>query len=70
MNARQVKLANRLLDGFEGKLITAKWAAPAKYSTDTALRKLEGGGGVRAWPAAVNLSTAFPCAPAHPDWPT
>ena len=56
MNDRQIKLVNRLLDGFEGKLTTAKWAAIAKCSTDTALRdisdllargvlrKLEGGG--------------------------
>lgn len=38
MNARQVKLLNRLLDGFEGKLTTSKWAAIAKCSPDTALR--------------------------------
>lgn len=56
MNERQIKLINRLLDGFEGKLTTAKWAAIAKCSTDTALRdisellargvlrRLEGGG--------------------------
>jgi Fic family protein len=56
MNERQVKLLNRLLDGFEGKLTTSKWAAMAKCSPDTALRdinellargvlrKLEGGG--------------------------
>ena len=56
MNERQTKLVNRLLDGFEAKLTTAKWAAIAKCSTDTALRdisdllahgvlrKLEGGG--------------------------
>ncbi len=56
MNERQIKLINRLLDGFEGKLTTAKWAVIAKCSTDTALRdindllvrgvlrKLEGGG--------------------------
>lgn len=56
MNERQVKLVNRLLDGFEGKLTTAKWGSIAKCSTDTALRditellargvlrKLEGGG--------------------------
>lgn len=27
MNARQIKVLNRLLDGFAGKLTTSKWAA-------------------------------------------
>lgn len=40
MNLRQVKLLNRLLDGFEGKLTTSKWAAIAKCSPDTALRDI------------------------------
>ncbi|MBI5781870.1 MAG: Fic family protein [Rhodocyclales bacterium] len=40
MNERQVKLLNRLLDGFEGKLTTSKWAAIAKCSPDTALRDI------------------------------
>lgn len=40
MNERQVKLLNRLLDGFEGKLSTSKWAAIAKCSPDTALRDI------------------------------
>jgi Fic family protein len=38
MNERQVRLLNRLLDGFEGKLTTSKWAAIARCSPDTALR--------------------------------
>ncbi|VVE46505.1 cell filamentation protein Fic [Pandoraea cepalis] len=38
MNERQVKVVNRLLDGFEGKLTSSKWAAIAKCSQDTALR--------------------------------
>lgn len=38
MNERQIKVLNRLLDGFEGKLTTSKWAALARCSTDTALR--------------------------------
>ncbi|WP_073101870.1 Fic family protein [Pollutimonas bauzanensis] len=38
MNERQIKVLDRLLDGFEGKLTTSKWAALAKCSTDTALR--------------------------------
>lgn len=38
MNERQVKLLNRLLDGFEGKLSSSKWAAIAKWPPDTSLR--------------------------------
>jgi Fic family protein len=41
LNERQVKVLNRLLDGFEGKLTTSKWAALAKCSTDTALRDIQ-----------------------------
>lgn len=40
LNARQLKLLNRLLDGSEGKLTTGKWAAIAKCSPDTALRDI------------------------------
>jgi len=40
LNTRQVKVLNRLLDSFEGKLTSSKWAALAKCSTDTALRDL------------------------------
>lgn len=40
LNARQVKLLNRMLDGFEGKLTSSKWAAMAKCSSDTALRDI------------------------------
>ncbi len=40
LNERQVTLLNRLLDGFEGKLTSSKWAAIAKCSPDTALRDL------------------------------
>jgi Fic family protein len=40
MNERQVKLLNKLLDGFEGKLTTSKWAAIANCSPDTALRDI------------------------------
>jgi Fic family protein len=56
LNERQIKVLNRLLDGFEGKMTSSKWAAIAKCSQDTAnrdigalldlglLRKGEGGG--------------------------
>ena len=40
LNERQVKLLNRLFDGFEGKLTSSKWAAIAKCSPDTALRDI------------------------------
>jgi len=40
LNERQRKVINRLLDGFEGKLTNAKWAALAKTSPDTALRDI------------------------------
>ena len=40
LNERQVKVLNRLLDGFEGKLTTSKYATLAKCSADTALRDL------------------------------
>jgi Fic family protein len=40
LNERQVKLLDRLLDGFEGKLTNRKWAAIAKCSPDTALRDI------------------------------
>ncbi|MDD5004254.1 MAG: DUF4172 domain-containing protein, partial [Acidithiobacillus sp.] len=39
-NGRQVKLLNQLIDGFEGKLTSSKWAAIAKCSPDTALRDI------------------------------
>jgi Fic family protein len=56
LNARQIKILNRLLDGFEGKLTSSKWAKMAYCSQDTAgrdiaalvdlglLRRGEGGG--------------------------
>lgn len=40
LNERQVKLLNRMLDGFNGKLTSSKWAAIAKCSADTALRDI------------------------------
>mgnify|MGYP000957788172 FL=1 len=40
LNERQVKVLNRLLDGFDGKLSSSKWAAIAKCSPDTALRDI------------------------------
>lgn len=41
LNERQRLMLNRLLDGFEGKLKTSKWAKMAKCSPDTALRDIK-----------------------------
>lgn len=40
VNERQRRMINHLLDGFEGKLTTAKWAKITKCSHDTALRDI------------------------------
>jgi Fic family protein len=40
-NQRQRKIVNQLLNGFEGKLTSSKWAKLAKCSQDTALRDIE-----------------------------
>jgi Fic family protein len=40
LNDRQRLVLNRLLDGFEGKLNTSKYAKLAKCSQDTALRDI------------------------------
>ena len=41
LNDRQRDMINRLLDGFEGKLTTTKWAKIEKCSHDTALRDIQ-----------------------------
>jgi Fic family protein len=40
-NERQRSMINRLLNGFEGKLTSSKWAKLEKCSQDTALRDIE-----------------------------
>lgn len=40
INDRQKLILNKLLDGFEGKLNTSKWAKITKVSNDTALRDI------------------------------
>ena len=40
-NARQQLMLNKLLDHFEGKLTSSKWAKMAKCSHDTALRDIQ-----------------------------
>jgi len=39
-NERQIKVLNKMLDGFEGKLTSSKWATFAKCSQDTAYRDI------------------------------
>jgi Fic family protein len=41
LNERQRLVINRMLEGFEGKLTTSKWAALTKSSNDTALRDIQ-----------------------------
>ena len=40
LNEQQVKVIDGLLDGFEDKLCSDKWAATAKCSADTARRDI------------------------------
>lgn len=41
LNERQQLMVNKLLDGFEGKLNSSKWAKISKCSQDTALRDIQ-----------------------------
>jgi Fic family protein len=41
LNTRQHTMLNKLLDGFEGKLTSGKWAKITKCSADTALRDIQ-----------------------------
>jgi Fic family protein len=40
LNDRQRDIINRLLDGFDGKLTSSRWAMIEKCSPDTALRDI------------------------------
>lgn len=40
INERQKRILNKLLDGFDGKLTSSKWAKIAKCSKDTAIRDI------------------------------
>jgi Fic family protein len=61
LNERQRAMLNRLLDGFEGKLTSSKWAKLAKCSQDTALRDIEGlvDGHILTRDAAGGRSTSY-----------
>ena len=54
-------MINRLLDGFEGKLTSSKWAVLAKCSQDTALRDIESllERGILSKEAAGGRSTSY-----------
>jgi Fic family protein len=41
LNPRQRNMLNKLMDGFEGKLTSSKWAKMTKSSPDTALRDIQ-----------------------------
>jgi Fic family protein len=61
LNSRQQLMLNKLLDSFEGKLTTAKWAKIAKCSSDTALRDIQDlvAKGVLLIDAAGGRSTSY-----------
>ena len=65
LNERQHKVINRLLDGFEGKLTNAKWAAMTKASADTALRDINDlvQRGILVRDAAGGRSTSYSLVP-------
>ena len=65
LNERQIKVLNRLIDGFEGKLTSSKWAATAQCSSDTALRDLNEllAAGILRRSAASGRSTSYQLAP-------
>jgi len=69
LNERQLQLLNRLLDGFEGKLTTRKWAAIAHCSTDTALRDINEllAHGILIKMPSGGRSTAYELAAKPPD---
>ena len=76
-NSRQRRMINRLLDGFEGKLTTSKWAKIAKCSQDTALRDIDdlvarrvivrdpGGGRSTSYSLIANPADAMRAVAAH-----
>ena len=71
-NARQQRLLNHLLDGFEGKLTSSKWAVIAKCSQDTATRDIQAllDQGILVKEAAGGRSTSYRLAEARGSEPT
>ncbi len=60
-NSRQQRLLNQLLDGFEGKLTSSKWATIGKCSQDTATRDIQAllDQGILVKEAAGGRSTSY-----------
>ena len=69
VNDRQRKVINKLLDGFEGKLTSSKYAKLVKCSEDTALRDISAlvGRGVLIKNEAGGRSTSYTLATEVPD---
>lgn len=65
LNERQLEMVNRLLNGFEGKLTSSKWAKITKTSQDTALRDINDliGRGVLEREPGGGRSTSYSLAP-------
>lgn len=65
LNDRQRGMLNRLLDGFEGKLTSSKWATIEKCSPDTALRDITDllGRGILVKDEGGGRSTSYSLAP-------
>jgi Fic family protein len=61
LNDRQRSMTNQLLNGFEDKLTSSKWAKLTKCSQDTALRDIEGliKKGILAKDAPAGRSTSY-----------
>lgn len=61
INERQKLILNKLMDGFEGKLTSTKWAKIAKCSQDTAQRDIQGliDQGILLKDAAGGRSTSY-----------
>jgi Fic family protein len=68
-NERQRSMINRLLNGFDGKLTSSKWAKLEKCSQDTALRDIENliGAGVLMKDSSGGRSTSYSLVKIHPD---
>ncbi len=69
LDERQITMINRLLDGFEGKLVSSKWAMLAKTSPDTALRDITDlvERGILVKDPAGGRSTSYSLAPEASD---
>ena len=70
-NERQRSMINRLLNGFEGKLTSSKWAKLTKRSQDSALRDIEDliNKGVLTKDSAGGRSTSYSLAKINPEVP-